>query len=254
VSEDYIPRIAADRDLQRILNLKQHLRQFPLLPPDPANPRLSFTDVQSGIRLPAVHCAIADCSWSSSLPTGRHWEMEEALMSHLWQAHRAQEMREIFEHCIPAALAPGSELSRAEEGSEKQQKMLYKSLDVVAYYTQAICEREREHMPCIGPSVDRRVLARATLTTENNKVKSLICFACAQKFPYVHAWDLGDAVKDKNVVHLDGHPDNMMYDELGYPVWVDFGCSQTGITEPDKGGNYRIIGWPRDRVPELREK
>ena len=61
-------------------------------------------------------------------------------------------------------------------------------------------------------------------------------------------------MKDKNVVHLDGHPDNMMYDELGYPVWVDFGCSQTGITEPDKGGNYRIIGWPRGRVPELREK
>ena len=60
-------------------------------------------------------------------------------------------------------------------------------------------------------------------------------------------------MKDKNVVHLDGHPDNMMTDELGYPVWIDFGCSQTGITEPDKGGSWHIIGWPGGHIPETRE-
>ena len=72
VSEDYVPRIAADRDLQRILFLKQYLREYPLLPPDPSNPRLSFTDVHSGIRLPAVHCVIAGCVWSAPIPTGKH--------------------------------------------------------------------------------------------------------------------------------------------------------------------------------------
>ena len=29
---------------------------------------------------------------------------------------------------------------------------------MLAYYTAAVSEREREHMPVIGPSVDRRVL------------------------------------------------------------------------------------------------
>ena len=83
---------------------------------------------------------------------GEHWEMEEALMSHLWKAHRAQEMREIFEHCMPEALAAGSKLNRVIDDSKEQREMLYEGLDVIAYYTQAVGEQEREHMPCIGPS------------------------------------------------------------------------------------------------------
>lgn len=46
----------------------------------------------------------------------------------------------------------------------------------------------------------------------------------------------------------------MMTDELGYPCLIDFGCSQIGITEPDKGGVDHIIGWPNGVVPELRTR
>lgn len=49
---------------------------------------------------------------------------------------------------------------------------------------------------------------------------------------------------EKGVVHLDGHPANMMTDEKGYPVWIDFGCSQTGITKPNSGCNTHVVGWP----------
>lgn len=84
--------------------------------------------------------------------------------------------------------------------------------------------------------------------------KKMKCEALTTKV-WLAALALGvKEMKDKNVVHLDGHPANMMYDELGYPVWVDFGCSQTGITEPDKGGHWEIIGWPGGIIPETREK
>lgn len=57
---------------------------------------------------------------------------------------------------------------------------------------------------------------------------------------------------EKNVVHLDGHPANMMTDEKGYPVWIDFGCSQTGITKPNEGCNTHVVGWPGGQVPEIK--
>ena len=109
-------------------------------------------------------------------------------------------MREIFEHCLPDSLAATSGFNPLERNSQDQKALLGGNLDDIAYYTQAVCEREREHMPCIGPSVDRRVLARTTQVSQNEAVQSLICFACAQVFPYVHAWDLGYAGKNHSVV------------------------------------------------------
>ncbi len=106
----------------------------------------------------------------------------------------------MFEHGMPVALTAGSKFKPLIENARDQEAVLGGNLDVIAYYTQAVCERETEHMPCIGPSVDRRILARTTEMAQNDRVKSLICFACAQVFTYVHAWDLGDAEKDHSVV------------------------------------------------------
>ena len=58
------------------------------------------------------------------------------------------------------------------------------------------------------------------------------------------------------VVHLDTHPANYNYDEDGYPILIDFGCAQTGITKPDSGGVNHYIGYIgcTETVPEMTNK
>ena len=92
------PRTSADRDIERIANLQRHMRSHPLLPPDPDNPRDSFKDVHSGVRLPTLHCAFAGCTWTDDVPMATHWDMEKRLFEHLRNWHAAEELREVFAH------------------------------------------------------------------------------------------------------------------------------------------------------------
>lgn len=57
---------------------------------------------------------------------------------------------------------------------------------VVSIYIQAICMKERQSMPAIGVSVDRRTLRSLNLMLEDTK--SMICFGCAQIFSWVSLW------------------------------------------------------------------
>ena len=62
-------------------------------------------------------------------------------------------------------------------------------MTALAYYMAAVREREREHMPLIGPSVDRRTLALVNRAANSDTVCSLMCFVCAQLHTWVASWE-----------------------------------------------------------------
>ena len=60
---------------------------------------------------------------------------------------------------------------------------------MMAYYTAAVSEREREHMPVIGPSVDRRALRLVNAVCNSTTVCSLSCFCCSHVRTRVGSWE-----------------------------------------------------------------
>ena len=95
VSVDPRKDFVTDEDvkLQRVDELAALLRRHPLLPSDPRNPTEPYMDVQSGVRLPLLHCAFRGCIWTCDLKARRgdpllhHWGQEWVLFKHLLQAH-----------------------------------------------------------------------------------------------------------------------------------------------------------------------
>ena len=61
-------------------------------------------------------------------------------------------------------------------------------MTALAFYMAAVCEREREHVSLIGPSVDRRTLALLTHLSNRDTISSLVCFACGQVHTHVQSW------------------------------------------------------------------
>ena len=162
---------AEDQDLEHIRTLAQHLRPYPLLPPDGSKPGDSFMNVDSGARLPTCHCAFHGCTaFTNRCFDEQHWGMEKWLFDHLLEVHAHAEMKEIFAQCCDTPLDK-------------------KEMTLLAYYTAAVAEREREHVPLIGPSVDRRSLAFLNQLCRSRNVDSQICFVCAQIHTHVACWD-----------------------------------------------------------------
>ena len=94
--------------------------------------------VDSGQKLPICHCAFKGCmAVTSSFDQGSHWGAEKLLYDHLIQDHRHKELQEVWtERCA----------GEAEEQHEAEMTLL-------AYYMAGVREKEREHMPLIGPAV-----------------------------------------------------------------------------------------------------
>ena len=95
--------------------------------------------------------------------------MERPLHAHFWAVHRDHEMREVFAHCA---------------GPRHDAEMT-----ALAYYTAAICEQERRHVPLIGPAVDRRTMTLVYRVANSETIKSLMCFCCAQIYTWVASWE-----------------------------------------------------------------
>ena len=62
-------------------------------------------------------------------------------------------------------------------------------MTALAYYTEAVCQREREHVPLIGPSTDRRTLALVCRLANSQTVRALVCFTCGQVHTNVACWE-----------------------------------------------------------------
>ena len=108
-----------------------------------------------------------------------HWSSDWVLFRHLKNAHTNKndpnnnEMCAVFDY-IAVELC-------LENDSEHKMTGL-------AFYMAAVCEREREHVPLLGPSVDRRTLALLTRLANSDTVSSLVCFACGQVHTHVQSW------------------------------------------------------------------
>jgi len=59
-------------------------------------------------------------------------------------------------------------------------------------------------------------------------------------------------IHKKGIVHFDLHSANLNTDEKGYPLLIDFGCSQTEKFSPTEGCNKHGVGWSGWHVPELQ--
>ena len=153
-----------DKELERIDVVKSLLRARPLLPPHPEDAGRDYTNVESGLNFPLAHCAIKGCAWTlDALSPKSSLSLEQEIQKH------------VVTHAVDMQL------------SEKDK-------DFMAYYNAAIAERERENMPLIGPSIDRRVFKLLHRACNSETVQSLICFVCAQVKTHAacfeHNWDI----------------------------------------------------------------
>ena len=136
-----------DREARLCRRLASRLRRLPTLPADPRNPREPWTAVESGVKLPVLHCAFQGCMWSSPLSSRSH------LQTHLAHSH-SHEFLDVF----------------GEEAVNLQ----------IDRYSEAIASLEREKVPVVGYSIDRRAFSGIAERFTDEKLVSRICFVCAQ--------------------------------------------------------------------------
>ena len=82
--------------------------------------------------------------------------------------------REYFRHCGSCHLCVGTE---SDDDTDELSLEAYRhdaEMTPYAYYQWAVCEREREHIPLFGPSVDRRTLAWIVRIMKSENIESLI--------------------------------------------------------------------------------
>ena len=206
-------RTDEDKDLVIVASIALHLREYPLLPYDGVDPekQQDFMDMHSGIRLPLLHCGFKGCSWTNNADLQNHWDHERVLFTHL-KMHRRKELSSIPESAWPTDKNGCVKEAYAQDGRIKDYHW-----DVVAYYVQATCLKEQEHVPIIGPSLDRKMLTLMVKALNSQTVEALICFACANVHTHVRKWDKMCGVDEMHVCH-DSHSAIQMH-KVEYSLW-----------------------------------
>ena len=159
-----------DVDTGRIDLIAELLREHPLLPPRPGNAEQSYTEVNSGVCFPILHCAFRGCSWSVREEPNPYSHVDKTVENHVRESHFA-----------------AMQLPQSCSG------------DLMAYYCGAIAQKEQEGMPIIGPSVDRRTFKLLHQVYNSATVGSLVCFVCAQ----IHTRLECHANANKNINYYD---------------------------------------------------
>ena len=171
-----------DAQLEQVSRVASLLREHPLIPnwqSCAASGVADEVDVSLGIKLPAAHCALRECYWTSErspCDEWRHtlqaWILEgcswrrphkigrssccgepTCLWVHLYEAHR-----DVLE-------------SIASEGDVKH---------VFSIYSAAVAQTEKQSVPVVGWSVDRRALARCAEKLNPKVFGAYICACCAR--------------------------------------------------------------------------
>ena len=145
-----------------------HLRDRVTMPANPANMELSITEpdiVDSGARLPPVSCAFRKCGWKGGGETTDKCYRDDC--EHPWD----QQLREhvLAEH-------------RGELLEDAASLEDYRSAGDILWdlYKAALSIKERQQIPIVGPSVDHRAFEHTSHVCDDDRIRSLICFACAQ--------------------------------------------------------------------------
>ena len=142
------------------------LRSHVTVPADPDNTNLSLQGVSSGGRIPPVVCAFRGCTWCV-LPRVSCQSAYEDDCEHPWD----QELRN------HVSSVHGSMIRNVVGEIIESQKACEHEWDI---YKEALAVQERCSIPVAGPSVERRVFEYMAHVYNDDRVRALICFACAR--------------------------------------------------------------------------
>jgi hypothetical protein len=156
-------------------NLAERFRDHVQLPPDPADPTVPWTDVASGVKLPLAHCAFRGCRWTS-----------DHGVDSLWQHLNEEHMDDFARTCGPEACATDTYAEKLRSGRQVCATDAYAEELRRAYYVAALQQKEREGMPTVGPSIDRRAFGHLGEQYNDREVQSLVCLVCAQIHTQTH--------------------------------------------------------------------
>ena len=141
------PRAAYEAEVARV---RGHMRRCPLLPF--GKETLAVCD--TGADLPNAHCAFVGCAWTG--------DCEDELRDHVKKEHMKQ---------LRAAVAhfPG-------RGAQDEA--------IMSTYSAAVSMQRQTEAPAACLSMDRRCLREFHIALGDKELGSLVCFACARRFPF----------------------------------------------------------------------
>ena len=148
--------------------LSKLLRPRPTMPPHPDDLTASWTDVSEAGRLPPVSCAFSGCAWTGGGTVTECARRDDS--EHPWD----QELREhvLKEH--------NNHFLELDTNGFEDDEIQARRWDL---YKEAVAVVERNGIPVVGPSVDRRANEHLVQVYNNKTIRSLICFCCAQVKP-----------------------------------------------------------------------
>ena len=119
--------------------LGQHLRSQPLLPSKFKRRDETFTDGDSGICLPKLHCVFAGCRAYAEEKTSKDIVQEKGIWKHIWndKKHQLILIKFIQKHNL-------------QQHFKRQEYMAF------SFLSEAVAVKERKHIPLVGASLDRR--------------------------------------------------------------------------------------------------
>ena len=130
----------------------EHLRQRPTLPALREDGTVSWTDTDSGIRIPIFSCPFRDCHYATD-------NREEFLLHVAGPAENSPHHGTIERVC-------GTDM---------------KFVRRIDYVLGAIGHWERSQWPLLGLAVPRRTLRTLALSYNDDAIKCLVCFVCAEQ-------------------------------------------------------------------------
>ena len=166
VRDDRERRPEEDLCMEAAQSIAKHLREHVTLPADPHNPHTSWTEVESGGRLPVVSCAFRGCTWSSSGTDSDDCVYRQDC-EHPWDQLLRAHVLASHGKCLNDVAASVGPHGHLRVGPWD----LYKA---------ACSVRARNTIPIVGASTERRVFEYTAHVFNDHRIKSLMCFACAQ--------------------------------------------------------------------------
>ena len=154
-----------DLRLQVAERIAEQLRAKPTVPANPENKLVPWTELQNGGRLAPVSCAFQGCCWQGG--TSFNDESAQDDTEHPWD----QQLRK---HILDTHGGTLQRLGVADLGHAEMHRLKWD------LYKQAIAVLERRGVPSIGTSIDRRTMEHLVQVYNDRRIKSLICFCCAQ--------------------------------------------------------------------------
>ena len=135
---------------------------MPADPQEPSAPWAAALLEDTGVVLPAKHCAFRGCDWSG--------DNDKDLLSHLREEHNE-------------TLSSIVELLPDERGEEEK---------LWAAYCEAVSWQVRKGAPLASYAIDRRAMATFAAAVEGDNIQELVCFSCARRFARVETGDEED--------------------------------------------------------------